>query len=93
MFWIFGKTDSYLQQIESDARNIYDGVCKVQTSGLHMEEKRTAIELLATRERLNQANVCLRWVDGEQELADGLTKPWKHEPLMKVLKEPMWRLV
>lgn len=91
------KTDSYLQQNESclvcDARNIYDGICKVETSGLHMEEKRTAIELLAIKERLNQANVCLRWVDGEQELADGLTKPWKHEPLIKALKEPVWRLV
>ena len=29
----------------------------------------------------------MKWVDGEQELADGLTKPWKHEPLIKALKK------
>jgi hypothetical protein len=91
------RTDEYLREIEScmicDARNIYDGICKVETSGLHMEEKRTAIELLAIKERLNQANVCLRWVDGEQELADGLTKPWKHEPLIRALREHAWKIV
>lgn len=57
------KIDCYLQQTESclvcDARNIYGCVCKVETSGLHMKEKRTAIELFAIKERLNQANVSL----------------------------------
>jgi hypothetical protein len=91
------KTDEYLQQVTScmvcDARNIYDGVVKVETSGLQMEEKRTAIELLAIKERLSQAKVLLKWVDGEQELADGLTKPWRHEPLIKALEKGEWRIV
>ena len=54
-----------------DARKIFDGIVKVETSGLQMEEKRTAIELLAIKERLKQARVELKWVDGEQELAEG----------------------
>ena len=58
-----------------------------------MEEKRTAIELLAIKERLKQANVNLKWVDGDQELADGLTKPWRHEPLIKALGKGEWRIV
>jgi len=91
------KTDEYLQQVTScmvcDARHIYDGVVKVETSGLQMEEKRTAIELLAIKERLSQAKVLLKWVDGEQELADGLTKPWRHEPLIKALEKGEWRIV
>ena len=49
-------TDEYLSSFEStmvcDARNIFDGIVKVETSGLQMEEKRTAIELLAIKERL-----------------------------------------
>ena len=89
--------DEYLSQHDSvmvcDARNIFDGVVKVETSGLHMEEKRTAIELLAIKERLGQARVSLRWVDGDQELADGLTKPWRHDPLIKALHSSQWRIV
>ena len=71
------RVDEYLSTFEScmvcDVRNIFDGVVKVETSGLQMEEKRTAIELLAIKERLSQARVSLKWVDGEQELEDGLT--------------------
>ena len=66
---------------------------KVETSGLHMEERRTAIELLAVKERLQQAGVCLKWVNGDQELADGLTNGWKHEALIKALGEAHWRIV
>ena len=51
--------DPYLQEVPSliisDARNAYDGIAKVETSGLHMEEKRTAIELLGVKEQLGQA--------------------------------------
>ena len=81
--------DEYLRTFESglivDARNIYDGLSRVESSGLQMEEKRTAIELLAIKERLHQAAVDLKWVDGEQEHADGLTKSGCHEPLLKAL--------
>ena len=37
------------------------GIVKVETSGLHMEERRTAIELLAVKERLQQGR-CLSQV-------------------------------
>ena len=54
-------------------------------SGLRMEEKRSAIELLRVKERLPQARVVIRWVDGDRELADCLTKPWLHEQLLTAL--------
>ena len=73
--------DEYFRTFESgltvDARNIYDGLSRVESSGLQVKEKRTAIELLAIKERLHQAAVDLKWFGGEQELADGLTKFWK----------------
>ena len=34
----------------SDSKNVYDGLEKVETSGLQMEERRTAIELLGIKE-------------------------------------------
>ena len=80
------KANELLSSIESsvvvvvvvDARNVFDGVNKVESSGPQMQEKHTAIELLA-KERLKQAKVTLKWVDGELELADVLTKLGCHD--------------
>ena len=77
----------------SDSKNVYDGLEKVETSGLHMEERRTAIELLGIKERLAQANIRCRWVSGDQELADGLTKPWQGEQLVKALQKTRWSII
>ena len=77
----------------SDSKNVYDGLEKIRTSGLQMEERRTAIELLGIKERLRQANVRCRWVSGDQELADGLTKPWQGDQLIKALEKARWRIV
>ena len=77
----------------SDSKNVYDGLEKVETSGLQMEERRTAIELLGIKERLAQANIRCRWVSGDQELADGLTKPWQGEQLVKALQKTRWSII
>ena len=91
------QADQYLQEFPSvlvcDSRNVYDGLAKVETSGLHMEEKRAAIELLGIKERFEQANVCVRWVDSDQELADSLTKPWVYEQLIRALDLGCWTIV
>ena len=39
------------------------------------------------------AGVDVRWVDSGQELADGLTKCWKHDQLLKVLGIGIWKIV
>ena len=57
------KSYTYLSSFKvglvGDARNII----RVETSGLHMAEFRTTIELLEIKERLSQASVELRWVE------------------------------
>ena len=89
--------DKILSSVESclisDSKNVYDGLEKIETSGLQMEERRTAIELLGIKERLQQANVRCRWVSGDQELADGLTKPWQGDQLIKALEKARWQIV
>ena len=77
----------------NDAKNVYNALEGVQTCGLQMEERRTSIEVLDIRERLNQANVKRRWVSGDKELAYGLTKPWKGEQLIQALNQTTWRIV
>ena len=44
--------------VVSNSRNAFDGLAKVKTSGLHMEEKRTAIELLGIKEPATGACHC-----------------------------------
>lgn len=79
-----GKRDEVIALQESflisDSKNVFDRLERIQTSGLQMEERKTAIELVGIKERLSQANVKCKWVSGDQELADGLTKPWQGRP-------------
>jgi hypothetical protein len=76
----------------SDSKNAYDALKRIETSGLQMEEKRTAIELLGIKERLSAARIDCRWVDSDQELADGLTKPFHFEQLLKALRLTRWSI-
>ena len=70
--------DPYLREWRSllicDSRNAYDGIAKVETSGLHMEEKRTAIELLGIKDRLEQANVTGKRIFGPVQKHTILTR-------------------
>ena len=65
--------DEAMRQVESvlvcESRNLYDALEKIESSGLHLEEKRTAIEVLSIRERTKAAGVLLRWVDSHKQLA------------------------
>ena len=59
----------------------------LKTSGLQLEEKRTAIEVLSIRERTKHTNILVKWVDSDQQLADNLSKPFKYDHLQEVLKK------
>ena len=45
------QVDQAMKQVQSamvcDSRNLYDALAKIERSGLHLEEKRTAIEVLS----------------------------------------------
>lgn len=89
--------DPHIQKMKSclitDSKNVYDGLNRIESAGLHLEELRTGVELLSVKERIGPAGVAVRWVDSGQELADGLTKCWKHEQLIRVLSLGYWKLV
>ena len=84
-----GNVDALLSNqpsaIISDSRNAYDGLKRIESSGLHLEEKRTAIELMGMKERVRGAAIDPHWVDSDQELADGFTKAFSSEQLVKAL--------
>ena len=79
----------------TDAKSLYDAIQKgaINTSGLGLSEKYSAIELLSILERLKRGNVETRWVDSFSQLADSLTKHQVNAPLLKVLITGVWTLV
>ena len=91
------EVDSAMRQVESvlvcDSRNLYDALAKIESSGLHLEEKRTAIEVLSIRKRTKAAGIVLRWVDGDQQLADGLSKNNEYDQLIEIFRRGAIRLV
>ena len=59
---------------------------RIETSGLQLEERRVAIEILSIRERTRQAVIVVKWCDPDQKLADGLSKPFHCDQLVDLLR-------
>ena len=48
---------------------------KSESAGLGLSEKRTAIEVTATRDVMRETGIATRWVNSDRQIADVLTKP------------------
>ena len=70
--------------IVTDSKNMYDSVMKIESSGLQLEERRLAVEILSYRERLSAAGIDCKWVDSDQQMADALSKAFHYEAFLKV---------
>lgn len=92
------KSDDYLvsdhlSTILTDCKSLYDALAKVETSGLQLTEKRSAIEATGCKVRLHQTNCAVRWVNSDSQLADGLTKPDACDNLRKFQRQGYWKIV
>ena len=65
----------------------------VETSGLQLTERRSAIEAAGCKVRLAQTNCQARWVNSDRQLADGLTKPDACDHVRKVQRQGFWKSV
>ena len=88
----------------TDCKSLSDALEKNESLGLGLSEKRTSIEVTATRQQMRATGIQTRWVNSDRQLADVLTKPtappaaiaiianWQMENLMGrqlyVCKEP-----
>ena len=59
----------------TDCKSLYDALERSESAGLGLSEKRTAIEVTATREIMRDTGVTTRWVNSDRQIADVLTKP------------------
>ena len=79
----------------TDCRSLYDALQRLSAS---LQEKRVLLDLVAIRETCGgnlEGSSAVRWVPGEHQLADGLTKRDKNlrEKLAKICMNPCFSLV
>ena len=75
-----------------DAKSIYDTLVS-QNQPLQLQEKRTALELLAYLKNTELNNTSTRWVHGEANLADALTKINASGMLREFMLTSEWLIV
>ena len=79
--------------VVTDSRNVFDKL-ETETLNIRGAEKRTDIELLALKSAQERNQVVFRWVHGEAQLANGLTKEGEYKQLDLYYKmKHQWRLV
>ena len=83
--WVISKT-----ALVVDAKALYDSIrAEVpQLSG----DKRTKIEVMIVKEKMQECQTLLRWVSSEAQYADGMTKPSARQLLTDPLRTHMFKL-
>ena len=71
----------------TDRKNLYDSVVRIESSGLQLEEKRLALEILSLRERVSATGMQYKWVDADQQLGDPLSKPFVYDNMLIALQK------
>ena len=78
-----------------DAKALYDAATggEIQSAGLNMKEKYTALELMGIMQHIKEQRTELRWCNSDQQLADGMTKASAQDRLRKfLLGGQLWSL-
>ena len=78
----------------TDCKSLYDALGKSESAGLGLSEKRTAIEVTATRDVMRETGIATRWVNSDRQIADVLTKPQVPSHNLQALQSTgRWKIV
>ena len=78
----------------TDCKSLYDSIERQESSGLGLQEKRTAVEVTAIRQTMSQTNLKTKWVNSDRQLADVLTKPGvSPDTILGLLRRGRWKIV
>ena len=72
--------------IVCDAKNMFDSVTRILSSGLQLEERRLCLDVLSIRESCERTKTGFKWVDSDQMFGDDLTKLFSVDKLIQLLK-------
>ena len=77
----------------TDSKNLYDRVNQTMLT-LKGAEKRSDIETLCLKESMNSTDTMVKWVNGDSQLANSLTKESEPQQLQEYLRRMCrWRIV
>ena len=75
-------------------KSLYDALERSESAGLGLSEKRTAIEVTATRDVMRETGISTRWVNSDRQIADVLTKPQVPAHNLQALQSTgRWKIV
>ena len=93
---VFNPDDTVQQTrgvLVSDSKNVYDRLTPTMLT-LKGAEKRCDIESLCLKEAMQTTNLSIRWVNGEAQLGNSLTKPSEPQQLLHYMhRGGRWRIV
>ena len=92
------KTDKILTLVPesiivTDRKSLYDALARSESQGLGLAEKRTAIEVAATRQQMEATGVSCKWVNSDRQLADSLTKPMCAHAMKQLCTSGYWKII
>ena len=77
----------------TDSKNVYDRVSQTMLT-LKGAERRSDLETLCLKEAMSSVDVQVRWVNGDSQLANSLTKESEpHQCLLYLSRNCRWRIV
>ena len=77
----------------ADCKSLYDALENNESLGLGLSEKRTSIEVTATRQQMRATGMRTRWVNSDRQLADVLTKPTASSSSIQCLQQTgRWKI-
>ena len=77
----------------TDCKSLYDALARSVSQGLGLAEKRTAIEVTATRQQMEATAIECKWVNSDRQLADSLTKPMSSHAMSDLCSKGQWKIV
>ena len=77
----------------SDSKNLFDRLSQTMLT-LRGAEKRSDLESLCLKEAMSRSNVIVRWVNGDSQLGNSLTKENEpHQLLHFLARNARWRII
>ena len=78
----------------TDCKSLYDALEKNESITLGLAEKRTSIEVQATKQQLRSTLITTKWVNSDRQIADVLTKVNTNpHDLIALMKTGHWKIV
>ena len=77
----------------TDCKSLYDSLARSESQGLGLQEKRTAIEVAATRQQMEASGISCKWVNSDRQLADSLTKPMAAHAMKQLCSTGRWKII